>query len=108
VVKPGFSTMRITMSGRFRITCINKPDRNSPVEHITAVGGFGSSQWKLTVEEVIRRIDSRGTDHEDFYVHVGNAEANVFVVSPAGRRKYIKTEPDYTKKDNLLSLPECP
>ena len=42
------------------------------------------------------------------FVRVGNAEADVFVVAPAGRRKYIKTTPDYTKRDNLLSLPECP
>jgi len=96
------------MTGRFRITCINKPDRFSPVEHITHVGGYGASQWKLTVETVTQRIESRGTDHEDFYVRVGTAEADVFVVSPPGRRKYIKTEPDYTKVDNLLSLPECP
>ena len=96
------------MAGRFQITCITKPDRNSPVEHITHVGGFGSGPWKLTVEDVIRRIESRGPDHEDFFVKVGNAQADVFVVYPEGRRKYIKTEPDWTKKDNLLSLAECP
>lgn len=96
------------MAGRFQIKCINKPNRESSVEYITHVGGFGTSQWKLAVEEVIRRIESRGADHEDFFVKVGNNEANVFVVSPAGRRKHIRTEPDSTKVDNLLSLPECP
>jgi hypothetical protein len=96
------------MAGRFQITCINKPDRNSRVEHITEVGGFGSKAWKLRVEEVIRRIESRGSDHEDFFVHVGKDEANVVVMSPAGHRKYIRTEPDSTKADNLLSLPPCP
>ena len=96
------------MAGRFRITCINKPNRESRVEHITHVGGFGTSQWKLSVEEVIRRIESRGADHEDFFVLVGNYEADVFVVSPVDRRKHIRTERDSTKVDNLLSLPECP
>ena len=48
------------------------------------------------------------TADEDFYVKAGNAQADVFVVWPQGRRKYIKTERDSTKKDNLLSLPECP
>ena len=97
------------MAGPFQITCINKPNRMSPVEHITHVGGYGTSQWKLTAEDVIRRIESRGSDHEDFFVRVGQYEANVFVVDPgAGRRKYIKTERDSTKVDNLLSLPECP
>jgi hypothetical protein len=87
------------------VTCINKPDRYSQVEHITHVGGFGSSAWKLTVEDVIARIES-GT--EGFFVRVGEYETDVEVVSPPGRRKYIKTRPDATKKDNLLSLPECP
>jgi hypothetical protein len=93
------------MAGRFQITCINKPDRNSPVEHITHVGGYGNTQWKLSVEEVIRRIEART---EAFFVRVGNNEADVIVVSPIGRRKHIRTNPDLTKVDNLLSLPECP
>jgi uncharacterized protein DUF3892 len=93
------------MAGRFQITCINKPNRQSPVEHITHVGGYGASQWKLTVEEVIRRIEGR---IESFFVRVGNNEADVIVVSPPGRRKHIRTNPDLTKVDNLLSLPECP
>ena len=89
---------------RFEITCINKPDRQSLVEHITHVGGYGAGQWKLPVEEVIRRIEGR---IEGFFVRVGVNEADVFVVSPTGRRKHIRTNPDLTKLDNLLSLPVC-
>jgi hypothetical protein len=97
------------MAGRFQITCIRKPDRYSPVEHITHVGGFGSSQWTLTVEEVMRRIESPGLDHEDFFVRVGTAEAKVIVVpATLSKRKHIRTTADGTQKDNLLSLPECP
>lgn len=97
------------MSGRFQIKCINKPNRDSPVEHITHVGGFGNQAWKLSVEEVMRRIESRGADHEDFYVKVGTNEADVIVVqATAHKRKHIRTTPDLTKVDNLLSLPECP
>jgi hypothetical protein len=95
------------MAGRFQITCITKPDRQSRVEHITHVGGFGTKPWTLSVEDVIKRIESRGSDHEDFFVKVGTYETDVYVVSPVGRRKYIKTERDETKVDNLLSLPEC-
>ena len=97
------------MAGRFQITCITKPDRYSPVEHITHVGGFGNSAWKLPVETVMQRIESKAADHEDFFVRVGNAEANVFVVpASATKRKHIKTTRDSTTQDNLLSLPECP
>jgi len=96
------------MAGRFQIKCINKPNRDSELEHITHVGGYGQSHWKLPVETVIDRIESRGSDHEDFYVKVGNAESDVVVVRPAGRRAHIRTTPDSTRRDNLLSLPECP
>jgi Protein of unknown function (DUF3892) len=93
------------MAGRFQITCITKPNRQSSVEHITHVGGYGSNQWKLDVETVIARIEGR---LENFFVRVGHYETDVIVMSPIGRRKYIRTEPDLTKIDNLLSLPECP
>jgi hypothetical protein len=96
------------MSGRFQIKCINKPNRDSSVEHITHVGGYGTRQWKLAVEDVISRIESTGTNHEDFFVKVGQSEADVIVISPPGRRKYIRTTRDLTVRDNLLSLPECP
>jgi hypothetical protein len=86
--------------------CINEPNRDSPVEHITHVGGFGSSQWKLIVEDVMQRVESGA---EAFFVKVGNAEANVVVVQATPyRRKHIRTTPDLTQKDNLLGLPECP
>jgi Protein of unknown function (DUF3892) len=94
------------VAGRFQITCINKPDRNSSVEHITHVGG---STWKLTVETVMQRIESTGSDHENFYVRVGGTETDVIVVAAsANKRKHIRTKPDATQRDNLLALPECP
>jgi hypothetical protein len=89
---------------RFEIACVNKPDRQSPVEDITHVGGQGAGEWRLPVEEVIRRIEGR---IECFFVCVGANEADVFVVSPIGGRKHIRTNPDLTKVDNLLSLPDC-
>ena len=95
------------MGGRFSICCIHKPDRQSPVERITHVGGFGTKLWKLSVEEVIRRIESQDIDQEDFFVRVGRSEVAVYVVSPPGRPKYIKTERDATRLDHLLSLPDC-
>ena len=97
------------MAGRYQIKCINKPNRDSTIEHITHVGGHGNPPWKLPVETVIQRIESKGADHEDFFVKVGNAEANVIVVQASlYYRKHIRTVADLTQKDNLLSLPECP
>jgi hypothetical protein len=68
------------------------------------LGGMGRGNGGFPLEEVIRRIEGR---IEGFFVRVGANEADVFVVSPIGGRKYIRTNPDLTKVDNLLSLPNC-
>jgi hypothetical protein len=39
------------------------------------------------------------------YVSVGRDTAEVTVVRPSSGRPYIKTRPDHTTRDNLLSLP---
>ena len=92
------------MPTSYEIKCINKQPRNDPYHRITHVGGFGTSQWKLTVDDVISRIDS---GREAFHTYVGGHRRNVIVASRNGR-KYIKTEADHDTPDNLLSLPECP
>jgi hypothetical protein len=81
--------------------------RYAGLEHIVAIGGPGDGTgWTLPVEVVVERINSGA---EAFFVHVDNAEVDIEVVQASGlRRAYIKTKPDYTTKDNLLSLPPCP
>lgn len=94
------------MAPRFRITCINKIPRDSPYERITRVGGFGTSHWTLSVDDVIGRIES---GKEAFYVErpTGDAVDVVVAISRYGN-KYIKTTADADAPNNLLSLPECP
>ena len=91
----------------YRIDCINKPDRNSPHEHITHVGGpkpDGSGRWKDTVTNIVRLIEAK-TDR--FYTSEGGVSAWVLVrTSPAGR-KFLQTYADGIWKDNLLALKEC-
>ncbi len=84
-----------------QIVAIRKPLRFSDVEHITHVKYDGAIH---TREEVIRRIKAR-TD--SYFVRAGGALAWLEVVEPYGRDPYIRTKPDWTGKDNLLSLPEC-
>jgi hypothetical protein len=84
-----------------QIVAIRKPNRYSELEHITHVKYDGSVRSR---EEVIRHIKAQ-TD--SFYVKVGQTIAWVEVVEPYGRNSYIRTKPDGTGKDNLLSLPEC-
>ncbi len=85
-----------------QVTCVNKPDRNSPHEHITHLGG---AQWRLTREDVIRRIDSR-TD--TFYTLVGGKRADVVVRREQGKAPYVQTHADGYWNNNLLALSECP
>ena len=94
------------MAGRFRIKCINKSPRIDPYHRITHVGGSGTTQWKLTVDEVIRRIND---GQESFYVeHPQGDQVNVIVARSQYGNEYIKTTADSDEPNNLLSLPECP
>ena len=46
----------------YQIDCINKPDRLSPHEHITHVGGpnpDGTGRWKDTVPNVVQFIENK-------------------------------------------------
>jgi hypothetical protein len=86
-----------------QITCINKPDRNSPHEHITHVGGAG---WKWTREAVIKSIDARANTF--FVMDSAGKRSDVGVVDPGeGRPRYLRTYADGVWNNNLLSLPEC-
>jgi hypothetical protein len=89
-----------------QIKCINKIPRADPYHAITHVGGFGQSQWKLTLDDAIGKIE-RG--EWKFYVSrpQGDTVWVVVAVSRAGN-KYLKTEADGDEPNNLLSLPECP
>lgn len=91
----------------YRVVCITKPDVNSSTEHITEIGYYESAfKPKVTIstEEAIKRIDANSSE---FYVSTPQGTAYVKVERPIGRRAYIRTVPDRTEKDNLLSLQQC-
>jgi hypothetical protein len=88
-----------------RITCITKPDRENTHEAIQRVGGIqeNGTSFNITREECYDYIKA---GHK-FHVKVGVYDANVEAYQRNGVGKYIKTYPDATKKDNLLSLDRC-
>jgi hypothetical protein len=88
-----------------RITHIRKPNVNSSVDHITHVKGINGEggAFELTVSEVIEYLR---TGNYNFYVQVGTRQVTVTYQKSAAGNEYIKTEPDSTTKDNLLSLPQ--
>lgn len=82
-----------------RIECVNKEPRNDIHKQIENVGG---SNWKITQDKCIEEIEA-GTEYE---VSVGGVTAKVVIAKHDGH-KYIRTDPDKTTDNNLLSLPEC-
>ncbi len=88
-----------------QVTCVNKPHRDSPHEHITHLGNC-HVPWRWTREQVIASIDA-GTN--TFYTidPLSGRRANVGVVRMAGRQPFVQTYADGVWNNNLLALAEC-
>jgi hypothetical protein len=82
------------------------------LEHITHIGNL-SEGWVYTKEDAIKMIESGACS---FYTKPqfgllsgiasgSNGHTTVEVVAPLGRAKYLRTNPNDEKTDNLLSLP---
>jgi hypothetical protein len=93
------------MTTRFQIKCINKSDRLNPHERIVNVGGFDNSRWKISQAYAVESILN---GKHSFFVVQNGKEVEVVVATSAYGHKYIRTEPDNERTNNLLSLPECP
>lgn len=85
-----------------QVTCVNKPDRNSPHEAITHLGGSG---WHDTRLAVVRAIENR--EHR-FYTSVGGKEADLYVRTSTDGTKFVQTISDGQWSNNLLALLACP
>jgi hypothetical protein len=86
-----------------RVRCITKPNRDSPHEHITHLGGH---DWKWTRDQVIASIDAKTNTF--FVVDAAGHRSEVGVVDPGdGRARYVRTYADGDRNNNLLALPEC-
>lgn len=83
-----------------RVTCVTKPDRTSPHEHITHLGGR-NGYW--AVQDVISSIQN-GTN--TFYTYEGGKRADIGVNERNGR-KFVQTYADGYWTNNLLALDMC-
>jgi hypothetical protein len=89
----------------YHITCINKPQHDSPHEHITHIGNQ-KEKWRFTREEAIKMIE--GDKKERFYTTApADKKCYVEVVRPHGKAPYLRAHADGTPNDNLLKQPEC-
>ena len=91
----------------FQITCVTKPNRMSPHEHITHIGNT-ANDWKLPREVAMRRIDAK---EETYYTidRTTGRKMYVGVVHDTNTRRalYLRTHADGKWNDNLLALDEC-
>ena len=89
-----------------QVTCITKPNPQSPHEHITHLGNPAAG-WKWTREQVIASIDAKTNT---FYVidPSTSKRSDVAVVRPATGAPYLRTSADGVWNNNLLSLAQCP
>jgi Protein of unknown function (DUF3892) len=89
-----------------QVTCITKPNPNSPHEHITHLGN-PAGNWIWTREQVIQSIDAKTNT---FYVAdpATSKRAYIGVVREAGKLPYLRTHADGSWNNNLLSLNQCP
>lgn len=88
-----------------QIKCITKPERENHHEAITDVGGVshgGPTTFYITRKQCVEYIHKG----ESFFVRVGNDQIAVEAYQ-RNNNWFIKTKPDATTKDNLLSLPRC-
>jgi hypothetical protein len=89
----------------YHVTCVTKPDRFSTHEHITHIGNTASN-WKITRESVITRIESK---QDAFYTVDSGTGRKVYVgvVRDPGKAAYLRTHADGKWNDNLLAQGEC-
>lgn len=91
------------MASRHEIKYIEKADRPSGHERITAIGGLNpnGSRWRLTHDHAIICIEA-GVHR--FYVKDGEQIVHVIVaISPSGH-KHLTTDSDGDAPNNLLRL----
>ncbi len=88
---------------RYRVTCTLKHEKN---ERIVSLGCYSPANiyYTFTETEVIDRLENQ-TD--SFYVERPTGHVVDLIVAEREGRKYVKTEADGEKPDNLLSLSNC-
>jgi hypothetical protein len=69
------------------------------IERCACAGGYVSSQWKITLNDAIGKIES---GEQAFFVQAHRRTVGVIVaVGPSGK-KYLKTEADGDQPDTLI------
>lgn len=89
---------------RYRVTCTTKLEKH---EHIVDLGcyGPGGGYHTFTEAEAIDRLENRG---DTFYTERPDGHVAEIQVIELKGEKYLRTEPDGQRPNNLDWLPDCP
>lgn len=92
--------------GALRVTAVARHTVGG-TEHVHALGGVRSdgTPWVMSTEQAIEAIRG-GTGL--YVVDTAGTPTSVVVVHRSGRAAYLRTSPDPSHENNLLSLPELP
>lgn len=91
--------------GVWKVTCKEKHSLYERIIAITAVSQETGNHQRFTEDEAINRIEK---ETDEFYDERPAGHRVKLVVAQREGRKYLKTEADGEKPNNLLSLPDCP
>jgi hypothetical protein len=94
-----------------RITCIKKAagDHENPYVAISRLGWvnlLNPAEKKFSTRDQMYEYVKNGNEAW-VYDKSGNMKAKLICATSQQGTRYVKTEPDSTKKDNLLELEEC-
>jgi hypothetical protein len=89
---------------RLEITCTNKTNNENLYEQISDVGvTINGKTVILPLKDAVQAVDN---GQYTFFVNMGGVQVDVEVDEREGHR-YLRTIPDSTRKNNLLSLKPC-
>jgi hypothetical protein len=74
-------------------------------DHIEHITHLGTATSRYTKRGLVRRMEEKG---KEYFTEGGGKRAYLVVAKSASGEKYVHTQPDSSKRDNLLSLPKCP
>jgi hypothetical protein len=88
------------------VGCIVRPSKEDADKRLKAIGGVhrDGTRWQSTLDEALAAIDA-GTI---FYVRAAEIGAAELVAAGRGARRYLRSRPDPSRRNNLSALPACP
>lgn len=89
-----------------QVMCVNKRDRQNPHERIQNIGGIENGvRWKRSQPDAIADVER---DSQSYWVTDAANKSVWVIVRTHNGNKYLTTQADGDKQNNLLSKPECP